>query len=201
MFFFYGYKTDGIIQDLQEGVDAGLDGDLAQAGEFKYVDINGDGLINLDDRTIIGDPNPDFNLSLGLNTTYKNFDFSIFFNGSFGQDVINTQKFNQPSNLPYRWTLDNPSNEYPRLRDGRQTYFSDWWVEDGSFVRVQNLTLGYTMPLNERLINSARIYINGNNLYTFTDFEGYDPEVGLDGIYWGGYPRLRQLTLGLDLTF
>ncbi len=198
---FYGYKTDGIIQNLQEGVDAGLDGDLAQAGEFKYVDINGDGLINLDDRTIIGDPNPDFNLSLGLNTTYRNFDFSVFFNGSFGQDVINTQKFNQPSNIPYRWTLDNQSNQYPSLRDGRQTYFSDWWIEDGSFLRVQNLTLGYTLPLNEKIINSARIYINGNNLYTFTDFEGYDPEVGLDGIYWGGYPRLRQLTLGLDLTF
>ncbi|WP_300433968.1 TonB-dependent receptor [Christiangramia sp.] len=198
---FYGYKTDGIIQDLQEGIDAGLDGDLAQPGEFKYVDINGDGVINLDDRTIIGDPNPDFNLSLGLNLNYHNFDFSVFFSGSFGQDVINTQRFNQPSNLPYRWTLDNTTNDYPRLRDGRQTYFSDWWVEDGSFVRVQNLTAGYTLPFDGSFINNARVYINANNLYTFTDFEGYDPEVGTDGIYWGGYPRLRQITLGLDLTF
>ncbi|MCM4157797.1 TonB-dependent receptor [Gramella sp. AN32] len=198
---FYGYKTDGIIQTLQEGIDAGLDGDLAQPGEFKYVDVNSDGIINLDDRTIIGDPNPDFNLSLGFDLNYKNFDFSIFFNGSFGQDVINTQRFNQPSNLPYRWTLDNPTNDYPRLRDGRQTYFSDWWVEDGSFVRVQNLTLGYTLPFDDSIIYNARIYINGNNLYTFSDFEGYDPEVGTDGIYWGGYPRLRQLTFGLDLTF
>ncbi|HCV79623.1 MAG: SusC/RagA family protein [Zunongwangia sp.] len=198
---FYGFRTDGIIQNLQEGIDAGLDGELAQPGEFKYVDVNGDGIINLDDRTIIGDPNPDFNLSLGLNLDYKNFDFSVFFNGSFGQDVINTQRFNQPSNLPLRWTLDNPTNEYPRLRDGRQTYFSDWWVENGSFVRLQNLTFGYSIPLNESFINKARIYVNGNNLYTFTDFEGYDPEVGTDGIYWGGYPRLRQVTIGLDLNF
>jgi TonB-linked SusC/RagA family outer membrane protein len=198
---FYGYKTDGIIQNLQEGIEAGLDGSLAQPGEFKYVDINGDGIINTEDRTIIGDPNPDFHASLGFDLNYANFDFNLFLNGAFGQDVLNTQAFNQPSNQPLRWTPDNPTNAYPSLRDGRLTNLSDWWLEDGSFVRVQNVTVGYTFNLSTQNTSSARVYINGNNLYTFTDFSGYDPEVGGDGIYWGGYPRLRQLTLGLDLTF
>ena len=164
-------------------------------------DINDDGIINTEDRTIIGDPNPDFHASLGFDLNYANFDFNLFLNGAFGQDVLNTQAFNQPSNQPLRWTPDNPTNAYPSLRDGRLTNLSDWWLEDGSFVRVQNVTVGYTFNLSTQNTSSARVYINGNNLYTFTDFSGYDPEVGGDGIYWGGYPRLRQLTLGLDLTF
>src|SRR5699024_1589863 len=118
---YYGYKTDGIIQTLEEGIEAGLEGDLAQPGEFKYVDINDDGTINTDDRTIIGDPNPDFSMSFELSGSYKRFDASIFFNGVFGNDVLNTQAFNQPSELPLRWTPDNPTNKYPSLRDGRNT--------------------------------------------------------------------------------
>jgi len=196
---FYGYKTDGIVQTLEEGVAAGLEGDNAQPGEFKYVDINGDGSINADDRTIIGDPTPDFMASFNFNMRYKNFDASIFFNGVFGNDVLNTQAFNQPSNQPLRWTPDNPTNEYPSLKDGRQLQFSDWWIEDGSFLRIQNVNLGYSLNLNSAV--SARVFVNATNLYTFTDFKGYDPEVGGDGRYWGGYPRLRQGTLGLTLTF
>lgn len=196
---FYGYKTDGIVQTLEEGVAAGLEGGMAQPGEFKYVDINGDGTINVNDRTIIGDPNPDFMASFNLSLNYKKFDASIFFNGVFGNDVLNTQAFNQPSNQPLRWTVDNPTNDYPSLKDGRQLQFSDWWIEDGSFVRIQNVNLGYSFGLSSAV--SARVFMNATNLYTFTDFEGYDPEVGNDGIYWGGYPRLRQGTLGLTLTF
>lgn len=195
---FYGYKTDGIVQTLEEGVQAGLDGDLAQPGEFKYVDMNGDGAIDEKDRTIIGDPNPDFMASLNLNLTYKKFDVGVFFNGVFGNDVLNSQAFNQPSNQPLRWTPDNPTNEYPALRDGRQVKLSDWWLEDGSFVRIQNLNLGYTIGKPGGL--SARIFMNASNVFTFTKFDGYDPEVGTDGRYWGGYPRLRKWTLGLNLT-
>src|SRR5690606_5048700 len=88
---FYGYKTDGIIQSLEEGVEAGLEGVLAQPGEFKYVDLDGDEKIDENDRTIIGNPNPDFMASLALNLSYKKFDASIFFNGVFGNDVLNTQ--------------------------------------------------------------------------------------------------------------
>ena len=196
---FYGYQTHGIVQTLEEGVEAGLEGDLAQPGEFKYVDINGDGVIDENDRTIIGDPNPDFMGSLNLSVSYKNFDFSVFLNGVFGNDVLNTQAFNQPSMVPFRWTPDNPTNEYPSLKDGRQTKFSDWWLEDGSFVRIQNLNMGYTIKLPAAI--SARVFMNASNLYTFSKFNGYDPEVGTDGRYWGGYPRLRKWTLGLNLTF
>lgn len=196
---FYGYKTGGIVQTLEEGVAAGLEGVMAQPGEFKYIDINGDGSINADDRTIIGDPTPDFMASLNLSMRYKNFDASIFFNGVFGNDVLNTQAFNQPSNQPLRWTPDNPSNEFPSLKDGRQLQFSDWWIEDGSFLRIQNVNLGYSLDLNSSV--SARVFVNATNLYTFTKFKGYDPEVGGDGRYFGGYPRLRQGTLGLTLTF
>ncbi|MEQ6118397.1 TonB-dependent receptor [Reichenbachiella sp. MALMAid0571] len=196
---FYGYKTDGIVQTLEEGIEAGLEGDFARPGEFKYVDIDGDGEISDNDRTIIGDPNPDFLASLNLSASYKNFDISIFLNGVFGNDVLNTKAFDQPSNTPLRWTLDNPTNEYPSLRSGRQNRFSDWWIEDGSFIRIQNLNLGYTLNLPSEI--TARLFMNASNLFTFSDFEGYDPEVGVDGRYYGGYPRLRRVTLGFNLTF
>ncbi|MEZ7497150.1 TonB-dependent receptor [Flavobacterium sp. Arc3] len=198
---FYGYKVNGIVQNLQEGINTGLDGQLAQAGEFKYVDINGDGVVDTKDQTIIGNPNPDFMASFNLSVKYKQFDFSAFLNGVFGQDVLDTQAFNQPSNAPLRWTLDNPTNDYPSLRDGRTVKFSDWWIKDGSFVRIQNITLGYTLKPVKSAIQSLRLYVNANNVYTFTKFDGYDPEVGSDGIYWGGYPRLSKLTFGLNLTF
>lgn len=199
---FYGYKVDGIVQTLNEGIDAGLSGDYANPGEFKYMNLNGDSEISEADKTIIGDPNPDFTASLALNLSWKKFDVSVFFNGVFGQDVLNTKAFGEPSNSPLRWTPDNPTNKYPSLRDGRQVKISDWWIEDGSFLRVQNLNIGYTFDLPKKsFLSKARIYMNASNLYTFTRFKGYDPEVGLDGVYSGGYPRLRKWTFGLDLTF
>lgn len=205
MFVFYGYKTDGIVQSLDEGLSAGLTGNDAEPGEFKYVDIyNADEMETVDenDRCIIGDPNPDWTGSLNIDIAWKNLDFNIFFNGVFGNDVINTQKFNQPSNMPMRWTKDNPTNDYPRLNSSRQTKFSDWWIEDGSFVRIQNVSLGYTIPFNKvKWLDSIRLSVNVNNLYTFSKFSGYDPEVGMNGIYTGGYPRLRKWTFGIDIKF
>ena len=199
---FYGYKVDGIVQTLNEGIDAGLSGDYAQPGEFKYMNLNGDNQISEADKTIIGDPNPDFTASLALNLSWKKFDASIFFNGVFGQDVLNTKAFGQPNNSPLRWTPDNHTNKYPSLREGRQTKISDWWIEDGSFLRIQNLNIGYTFELPEKsFLSKVRLYMNASNLYTFTKFDGYDPEVGLNGVYSGGYPRLRKWTFGLDLTF
>lgn len=199
---FYGYKVDGIVQTLNEGIDAGLSGDYANPGEFKYMNLNGDSEISEADKTIIGDPNPDFTASLALNLSWKKFDVSVFLNGVFGQDVLNTKAFGEPSNSPLRWTPDNPTNKYPSLRDGRQVKISDWWIEDGSFLRIQNLNIGYTFDLPKKsFLSKARIYMNASNLYTFTKFKGYDPEVGLNGVYSGGYPRLRKWTFGLDLTF
>ncbi|MCR5004170.1 MAG: TonB-dependent receptor [Bacteroidales bacterium] len=202
LFVFYGYKTDGIVQSLAEGLSAGLVGDDAQPGEFKYVDLNEDGTVDESDVTIIGDPNPDFTASFALNASWKNLDFSIFFNGVFGNDVVNTAKFGSPSNSAFRWTVDNPTNDYPRLNNNRQTKFSDWWIEDGSFVRIQTLTLGYNIPFRKGdLSKKIRLYVSADNLYTFTNFTGYDPEVSQIGLYTGGYPRLRKWTFGVDFVF
>ena len=206
MYVFYGYKVDGIVQSLDEGLSAGLTGEDAEPGEFKYMDIyNEDGMSTVDenDRCIIGDPNPDWTGSLSFDVSWRNLDFNIFFNGVFGNDVINTKKFDQPSNMPLRWTTDNPTNDYPRLNANRQTKFSDWWIEDGSFVRIQQVSLGYTLNLARfnNVLDRLRFYVNVDNLYTFTKFTGYDPEVGMTGIYSGGYPRLRKWTFGIDITF
>lgn len=205
MFVFYGYRTDGIVQSLEEGLSAGLTGSDAEPGEFKYLDIyNPDGIETVDenDRCIIGDPNPDWSGSLNIDISWRNLDFNIFFNGVFGNDVINTKKFDQPGNMPMRWTKDNPTNDYPRLNSSRQTKFSDWWIEDGSFVRIQNMSLGWTIPFSRvKWIDSIRLSVNVNNLCTFTKFSGYDPEVGMNGIYSGGYPRLRKWTFGIDFKF
>ncbi|MEL7599478.1 MAG: TonB-dependent receptor [Proteiniphilum sp.] len=204
---FYGYRCDGIIQSLQEGLDAGLTGVDALPGEFKYRNLyDGDdtsGVINDNDKAVIGDPNPDFTASLNLSGRWRNFDAALFFNGVFGNDVINTKMFGDAHNAAFRWTPDNPTNDYPSLREGRQTRFSDYWIEDGSFVRIQNATIGYTLNLpKERIFASkVRLYLNASNLYTFTRFHGYDPEVSQMGIYTGGYPRLRKWTVGIDVTF
>ena len=199
---FYGYTVDGIIQSEEEGLAAGLTGKLAQPGEFKYIDLNEDGEIDEDDRSVIGDPNPDFIASLNLNVRYKNFNLAMFFNGSFGQDIFNTKAFGEASNQPLRWTQDNRTNAYPSLREGRTTFASDWYVQKGSYMRLQNASLGYNIDkLGFSWFKRGRIYVNATNLFTITDFEGYDPELGTDGIYWGGYPKLRRWTLGVELTF
>ena len=205
MYVFYGYQVNGMVQSLAEGLEAGLPGDDALPGEFKYMDIyNEDGMatINEDDRCIIGDPNPDWTASLALNASWKNLDLSLFFNGVFGNDVLNTKRFGQPDNSPLRWTEDNPTDKYPRLNANRQTKLSDWWIEDGSFVRLQTVTLGYTLPFRKNdTSKSVRLYVSGDNVFTFSKFGGYDPEVGILGIYYGGYPRLRKWTIGVDFTF
>lgn len=205
MYVFYGYQVNGMVQSLAEGLEAGLSGDDALPGEFKYMDIyNEDGMatINEDDRCIIGDPNPDWTASLALNASWKNLDLSLFFNGVFGNDVLNTKRFGQPDNSPLRWTEDNPTNKFPRLNANRQTKLSDWWIEDGSFVRLQTITLGYTLPFRKNdTSKSVRLYVSGDNVFTFSKFGGYDPEVGILGIYYGGYPRLRKWTIGVDFTF
>ena len=137
-----------------DGLSAGLSGDFAQPGEYKYVDLDESGTIDENDRCIMSGSNPDWTSSLGIDVQWKNLDFSIFFNGVFGNDVVNMASFNQPNNSHLRWTVDNPTNEYPRLNMNRQTKFSDWWVEDGSFVRIQNMTLGYTIPLSKKEVSS-----------------------------------------------
>ena len=200
MYVFYGYRVDGIIQQGEDPGFMSSDGkDLP--GELKYVDLNGDYAIDDRDRCIIGDPNPDFTASLNLAFRYKNLDVSVFFNGVFGNDVIYNGYTYDPRVKIKRWTPDNPTNKYPRLNSTRSYLFSDYFVHDGSFVRLQNINIGYTIPVRKAFIRSVRVFANIDNAYTFTKFDGYDPEVGVDGIYWGGYPRLRKYTIGLDLKF
>jgi hypothetical protein len=199
---YYGYKVAGIIQTVEEGLASGLTGALAQPGEFKYVDLNNDGEITDKDRTIIGNPNPDFIMSLSLNSRYRNFDIEVFLNGVVGNDVLYQNMWGQPNTMPLRWTQDNPNNNYPSLRQDRSYYLSDWYVKDGSFLRIQNVNLGYNVRMKKAQgTSNLRLYVNASNLYTFTKFKGYDPEVEMNGIYWGGYPRLSKWTIGLDLTF
>ncbi|RAJ02368.1 TonB-linked SusC/RagA family outer membrane protein [Chitinophaga skermanii] len=207
MFVFYGYKTDGIIQTLDEGIKAGLTGVDAQPGEIKYKDISGpdgkpDGVIDSYDRTIIGNPNPDFIYSFNTNVKYKAFDLSLQLYGVQGNDVWDFQKMT-PSRWLQRWTPDNPSNEYPRANATRGYRASDFYITDGSFLRIQNVTLGYNIALPSlKAVKSLRLYLSGNNLYTFSKFnKGFDPEVGEAGINGGAYPRPRSVSLGAHVIF
>ena len=205
MFVFYGYKTDGIIQTLDEGLAAGLTGKDAQPGEIKYLDISGptgksDGVVDGYDRTIIGNPNPKFIYSFNTSIRYKSFDLSGQLYGIQGNDVWDFQKMT-PSRQILRWTPDNPSDKYPRANSNRGYRASDFYITDGSFLRIQNVTLGYNAkPDLIKGINSIRIFLSGNNLYTFTKFNpGFDPEVGELGVSTGAYPRPRAFSLGLNI--
>ncbi len=202
LFAFYGYKTDGIIQTLEEGLAAGLTGEQAQPGEIKYVDLNGDGVVDADDRTIIGDPNPDFIFSISTDFYYRQFDLSFMLYGAIGGDVFNLQKFSTASAQMQRWTPDNPTNEYPSLNNLRGYEVSDWWIEDGSYLRIQNITLGYTLNEPGFLpLDRLRFYFSADNLHTFTRFQsGFDPEVGENGLNWGFYPRPTKFMFGINVT-
>ena len=211
MYVFYGYRVNGIIQQGEDPGFMSSDG-KDQPGELKYVDLNGDYAIDDRDRCIIGDPNPDFTASLNLAFRYKNLDVSVFLNGVFGNDVIYNGYTYDPRVKIKRWTPDNPTNEYPRLNSTRSYLFSDYFVHDGSFVRLQNINIGYTIPVRKAFIRSVRVFANIENAYTFTKFDGYDPEVGYDGDASGdfdlvklgsanNYPQVKLVTIGLDLKF
>ncbi|MET4108282.1 TonB-dependent receptor [Hymenobacter sp. UYP22] len=197
---FYGYKTNGVIQTVEEGKASGLTGDMAKPGELKYVDLNGDGKVDDNDRTIIGNPNPKFLYSFNTSLRFKGFDLSTQLYGVYGNDVFDFRKFS-PSGQLQRWTPDNPTNEFPRVNSNRAYYGSDWFVTSGSFLRVQNVTLGYNFKSNLiKGVESLRVYFSGNNLYTFTKFHtGFDPEVGGNGQQWGSYPRPRALSVGVNI--
>lgn len=202
MYSYFGYKSAGIIQTLQQGIAAGLTGADAQPGEIKYVDLNGDGVVNADDRTIIGNPNPDFTYSFNTSVKYKQFDFSLQLYGVQGIDVFDFAKMT-PSRQILRWTPDNPSTEFPRANNSRGNRASDFYITDGSFLRIQNVTIGYNFKPNViKGVKNLRLFLSGNNLYTFTKFNaGYDPEVGENGINEGGYPKTRAVSLGLNVGF
>lgn len=207
MFSYFGYKSNGIIQTVAEGVASGLTGAAAQPGEIKYLDISGpngipDGIIDGNDRTIIGNPTPDFLYSFNTSLKYKRFDLSAQLYGIYGNDVFDFRKLT-PSRQILRWTPDNPSNEIPRANNTRGFLASDYFITDGSFLRIQNVTVGYNFQPNfVKGIKSLRVFFSGNNLYTFTKFNpGFDAELGENGINEGAYPRPRAISLGLNVGF
>lgn len=214
--YFYGYKTAGLFQTADEIAKSPTQAN-AQPGDIKYVDVNKDGVIDSKDQTKIGDPFPKFTMGWNLNLTYKNIDFTIFLYGSFHNDVYrayerNANYTNKFRSILARWTGPNSTNDarYPRYSftdANNNARVSDRYVEDGSFVKIKNLQLGYTLPgsLTKGHIDRIRVYGQVRNLYTFTKYTGYDPEIsgGIfnTGVDLGAYPQARTYTVGLDVKF
>lgn len=219
---FYGYQTDGLFQSQEAATGyVNQNGDRyqpnAQPGDFKFVDINGDGTINSDDQVILGNPFPDMSFSLNANFAYKGFDLNIFLQGVSGNDVFNAVKYtglnasfpgyNMLSEIKNAWTPQNPASSIPRISytDANNNFgrISDFYIEDASYVRLKNVTLGYTLPENILGTLQPRIYLTGQNLLTLTDYSGMDPEVGLsnNGLDLGMYPVARTYMVGIDISF
>jgi TonB-linked SusC/RagA family outer membrane protein len=214
--FFYGFETNGVFQNQAE-VNAGPTTDIAPSvGDLRYIDQDDDGDVDLDDRVNIGDPIPDITMGLNLGFNYKNIDFSSSAFASIGNEIVRNYERNQPfvnrrSAVLDRWIGPNSSNENPRVSAGANPngLFSDYYVEDGSYVRIQNIQIGYTFPdevLNSINIKKLRIYGSVNNVHTFTKYSGYDPSASSGdpiggGIDQGFYPVPRTFMVGLNLTF
>ena len=222
---FYGYKTNGIFQNVDE-VNAykNSKGELIQPnavpGDVRFVDVDGDGAITSDDRTVIGKGVPDFTYGLSLNVDWKGFDFMAFIQGVAGCDIFDATRRNdiKPANLPSyflnRWTGEGTSNKYPRfvVGDGVNWQGSDLYLYDGSYMRLKTIQLGYTLPknlTNKIGIERLRLFVSAENLLTLTKYDGFDPEVSsgddsgstMLGVDYGVYPQSRTFTFGLNLSF
>jgi TonB-linked SusC/RagA family outer membrane protein len=217
--YFYGYKTDGIFQNQAE-INAhpsqiGL-GANAAPGDIRYVDVNGDNVIDAKDRTNLGNPIPKATMGFNLQMNYKNLDLAVFTFASVGNDMVRNYErtLSDANRLNYvldRWTGEGTSNMTPRVTTGAtaNNVFSDYFVEDASYVRIQNVQLGYS--LNSRYTEKAgitklRLYAGVNNLYTFTKYKGFDPGASNGapiggGIDYGFYPTPRTYLLGLNINF
>jgi len=216
---FYGYKMIGIYQNESE-LSGGYPG--ARVGGPKYADVNGDGKIDANDRTVIGNPHPDFIYSLSFNATWRNFDLMMFFNGSQGNDLYEvTRQFTDfglfggaiSERLLNAWSPSNPNSMVPSPYDQRSAYemnSSSYYIQDGSFFRMKNLQLGYTFgdKIAGKYVKGLRAYLSATNLFTLTKYTGMDPEVSqlsstfsAPGVDSGIYPVSRQYLIGLSLTF
>lgn len=206
------YIFDGINQ-TGETILPGYDGRL---GGHKVKDLNGDGTITSADQTITGNPNPNFIFGFSTNLSFKGFDLSAFLSGSQGNDIYNLSRlsFENPlgqrnllKGVVNRWSPTNPSNQYVSAAQGGRLPVSSYYVEDGSYIRCKNLTLGYTLPAIKGVQN-IRVYVSGNNLFTLTNYSGFDPEVntfagsntviGIDNFV---YPQARSFLGGIQVTF
>lgn len=217
---FYGNVFDGIWQTTDEIKAAGA---IARAGDLpgaiKYKDLNGDGIFNeASDRQILGNGLPKFIFGLTNNFLIKGFDLSIFFQGVQGNTIYNYARRSMETSDPSQtflksyfegaWRADKPSTTLPSIRQWRPTGTDSFFMEDGSFVRLKNVSLGYQLPLKSKYIKRARVYVSGQNLMTFTKYRGYDPEVNSDfnsntsyGIDVYAYPAARTFTVGANFSF
>ena len=218
---FYGYITDGIFQNQAE-VDShavqmpGSNSATSTApGDIRFKDLNNDGVVNDKDRTIIGNPNPKFTFSFNNTFSYKNFDLTIFLQGSYGNDIFNANRMyteamsiiqNQSTAVLGRWTGEGTSNNIPRAIYGdpnQNSRVSDRYIEDGSYLKIKNINLSYTLPkaVFGQNFNSVKIFVSAQNLVTWTKYSGFDPEVPVNGIDNGTYPITRTVSLGLNIGF
>lgn len=216
---FYGLQTNGVFQNQAE-VDAHPSqlplGALAQPGDIRFADINGDGVIDFEDRTFLGDPIPDVTMGLNLTCNFKNFDFQTYLFASLGNDIVrnydrNDIRTNKTVYALDRWTGEGTNYVAPRITSGANSnfLFSDYFVEDGSFLRMQNIQLGYTINQDkiERVgLKNLRFYVSVNNAFTLTEYSGYDPTTSNGapiggGIDYGFYPNPRTFLFGTNVKF
>ncbi|MDR6197633.1 TonB-dependent receptor [Siphonobacter sp. SORGH_AS_0500] len=221
---FYGYKTAGIFQSDEEAA-AYVNANQtriqpnAKAGDFRFVDTNGDGVLNDKDRVVLGNVLPTKTFSLNGNASFRGFDLNVFFQGSAGNKVFNSLRnlamnpgtypgYNMLEDVKNAWSPTNPGGTIPRLRagsdpNGNFSRISDFYLEDGSYLRLKSLTLGYTVPATVTKAVKARLYITGQNLFTITKYSGMDPEVGISnfGQDVGKYPLSRVYMFGVNLSF
>ena len=232
--YFWGYEMEGIIQneqDLQDYINRNcggdkknsLQGESLQPGDVKFVDYNGNGKIDTGDadKTMIGDPNPDFTMGLNINLSYKGFDFGLNGYGSFGQQVAKSyRQFSDHPDDNYctdvytkYWTGEGSTNEYPRFSDGKNANMSEIsrvWIEDADFFKISRISLGYDFKkLYSKLpVQKCRLYVSLSNFFCFTGYSGMDPEVGFgngtswaSGIDCGYYPSSRSFQVGMNINF
>jgi hypothetical protein len=214
---FYGYKTNGLISSAEVGTITGPNGAKMQQGDVKFVDTNNDNIIDGKDKQIIGNPNPKLFGVFNTTLSYKNFGLSAFFTYSLGNDIFNYVRYqaesmntysNQFTSVLDRWTPANPNGKLPRASIGDptgNTAFSDRWIEDGSYLRLKQLTLNYNIPAMAGVYKGITIYLTATNLLTFTKYSGYDPDFLYSnnpfymGIDYGKMPQTKSFIVGLKL--
>lgn len=223
--FFYGFKTNGIFQNMNEVLSyVGPDGKLmqpnAQPGDVRFVDVDGNGVIDDNDQTKIGKGMPDWTFGLNLTAAWRGIDLSMMLQGVMGNEIFDATRRTdiESSNLPSwmlgRWTGEGTSNKYPAYRigntsnDGMNWRSNDLYLTDGSYLRLKNIQLGYTLPQSftkKAFIEKLRFYVAAENLLTLTKYAGMDPEISSGGtslgVDYGIYPQARTWTIGLNLTF
>ena len=212
---FYGYVTDGIFQNQSE-VNTHAVQPGAEPGDIRFRDLNNDGVINDSDRTVIGNPNPSWLFSMNNSLSYKGFELSVFLQGIAGNKIYNANNidntgmaaaYNQTTDVLKRWQGEGTSNSMPRAVFGdpnQNTRVSDRFVENGSYLRLKNITLSYTFPkqwLQKAQIENARLSLSCENVATITGYSGFDPEVGINGIDQNRSPISRTFSLGLNFNF